>query len=201
MKVVGFGGGCWYLTCPLDYGDLSGMTLVKDVEGDEGIEASQHPPLGKSRRPVQGYQGLLIEDSSGGKKTMAHMSGSRVMGQGQGKSNPERPAQSAPLIIHHPPAHSHVRLVREADGPDPAMASHLGCVVGCLSRVWNRGITWSDSRSTCTTLAVLCKLDCRETGGGRVGFAWILWQQQGLRWTITLAVIATLGPNNARRYN
>lgn len=93
MGVVGFGGGCSYLTClevmthpfHLDYSDLFGMTLVRAVEGDEGIETSQHPPPGKSGRLVQRCQSLLIEDPSGGKSTKAHVSGSKAMGQGQGK--------------------------------------------------------------------------------------------------------------------
>lgn len=50
----------------------------------------------------------------------SHTPGLRVMGQHQGRSDSEKPSLSVPLIIHEPPAHGHVRDVREAARPDSA---------------------------------------------------------------------------------
>lgn len=64
------------------------------------------------------------------------------------------------------------------------MASHLGCVMECL---WNQGIR--------VLHIPLCGNQIvGGTGGSRVSFVWILWQQWGLRWAMTLATIVTLGP-------
>lgn len=77
-------------------------------------------PLANPKDWLQGCQGLLKEDSPERKKTTAHMCGSRVMGQNQGKSNSKRPAQSVPLITIILQPTFMLDLLESQTGPDPA---------------------------------------------------------------------------------
>ena len=155
-------------------------------------------------RLVRGCQGLFIGDSSGGKSTKAHMSGSRVMGRDQAKV-----VLSCLLRLFlsssSSPQPREKCCQREADGArrcrvSQAMVSHQG--------VWWDPTVGFGARELYglihvlhPPLSVLWKQDCRGTRGSRVRFVWVLWHRWDLKWTMALAVIATRGPHDAGRHD